>query len=185
MAQNTALLVLDMQSSVLQMLPNATTLLDNVTKAIAYARSKNIPVIYSVLGFRPGFPEISPNNAGFLSFKETLAEVDLTEWVKIHDAVAPQENDIVVAKRRASAFSGNDLEIILRANNINELMLTGFATRGVILSTAKEAADKDYKVIVLSDCCADTEPDIHQILIEKVFVWGAEIKTVEQWTQNK
>jgi len=180
MEQNTALLVLDMQSSVLQMLPDANNLLGNVSKAIAKAREQNSKVIYVILSFRPNAPEISPNNTGFMQFKENILNIDLNEWEKIDERVAPLEDDIIIIRRRMSAFTGSDLEVVLRSLSITHLALAGFASRGVVLSTAREAADKDYKVTVLSDCCADTEADVHKFLMEKVFIWGADVKTLQQ-----
>ena len=61
-----------------------------------------------------------------------------------------------VAKKRISAFAGSDLEVLLRANDIRHLVLCGIATSGVVLSTLREAGDKDYTMTVLSDLCADT-----------------------------
>lgn len=62
----------------------------------------------------------------------------------IPDDVAPQDNDIVVTKRRVSAFAGSDLDILLRSQVIDHLVLTGVATSGVVLSTLRQAADLDY-----------------------------------------
>jgi len=53
------------------------------------------------------------------------------------------------------------LEIILKSNGIQHLILTGVATSGVILSTLRKAADLDYKQTVLSDCTADFDPEVH------------------------
>ena len=79
------------------------------------------------------------------------------------------ETDVVVTRRRVSAFTGSDLEIILRAKNIDHLVLTGILTSGVVLSTFREAVDKDYILTVLSDLCADRDEEVHRVLTEKVF----------------
>ncbi|HWY99185.1 MAG TPA: isochorismatase family protein, partial [Bacteroidia bacterium] len=63
---NTALLVMDMQAGILPMLTNAAPgFIGSVAKAIAHARAKKIPVIYVVVGFRNGAPEVSMNNKSF------------------------------------------------------------------------------------------------------------------------
>ena len=59
MEQNTALLAMDMQMGVIAIAPAAAGILGNVAKAIATARRNNIPVIYVVVGFRNGVPEVS------------------------------------------------------------------------------------------------------------------------------
>lgn len=63
-------------------------------------------------------------------------------------------------------------------------MLTGIATSGVVLSTLREAADKDFRLIVLSDACVDTVPEVHRVLMEKVFPRQAEVMTVEAWAES-
>ena len=76
---------------------------------------------------------------------------------KIHSAVAPLAEEIVVTKHRVSAFAGTDLDLILRANGIEALILTGIITSGVVLSTLRYAADADYRLLVVGDCCSDRD----------------------------
>lgn len=178
-----ALLIMDMQSSIVGMLPDGTNFISRVIKAIAGARQKNIPVIYVVVGFRKGMPEVSISNKSFAATKERMANVDVNEWIKIHPDIAPQEKDIVVVKRRVSAFTGSDLEVVLRGQNVRHMILTGIATSGVVLSTLREAADKDYRITVLSDCCADMDEEVHRVLTTKVFPRQADVTTLEEWSK--
>jgi nicotinamidase-related amidase len=87
----------------------------------------------------------------------------------IHPAVQPRPGEPIIAKHRTSAFSGSAFEMILRAHNIETLILMGHATSGVILSTVRLAADLDYHLIVVEDGCADRDPEVHKLLMEKVF----------------
>ncbi len=82
--------------------------------------------------------------------------------------MAPKPGEPIVTKRRVSAFAGTDLEAILRAGGVETLILAGIATSGVILSTVRHAADADYRMIVVDDCCADREVDVHRTLLDKV-----------------
>ena len=84
-------------------------------------------------------------------------------------------------KRRVSAFSGSDLEVVLRSLGVSHLVLTGIATSGVVLSTTREAADKDYRITVLADCCADRDEEVHRVLTTKVFPRQADVRSVEEW----
>jgi nicotinamidase-related amidase len=93
----------------------------------------------------------------------------------IHSSVTPQEGEPVIVKHRVNAFYGTDLEMILRAQNIDTLILMGHATSGVILSTVRYAADADYQIVVVEDGCADREPDVHRLLMEKVFPRQADV----------
>jgi nicotinamidase-related amidase len=184
MEQNTsnmALLVMDMQVGIVAMLPRAATIVNNTARAIAKARDQKIPVIYVVVGFRQGSPEISMNNKSFAASKERFESVDMAEFVKVHEGLKPQNNEVVVTKRRFSAFTGSDLEVVLRAYGAQHLVLTGISTSGVVLSTLREAADKDYRLTVLSDCCADGDEEVHQVLTTKVFPRQADVLTVGEW----
>ncbi|MBV8389911.1 MAG: cysteine hydrolase [Mucilaginibacter sp.] len=181
MENRTALLVMDMQAGIVSRLPDATIVLSNVGKAIAAARHKNIPVIYVVVGFRQGAPEISPNNKSFAAGKEMFAGINMQEFMAVHPDVALQEGEVTVIKRRISAFTGSDLEVVLRSSGINHMVLTGIATSGVVLSTVREAGDKDYQLTVLADACGDADEEVHRVLTTKVFPRQADVLTVDEW----
>jgi len=179
---NTALLVMDMQTGILAMLPDATTVIKNVAKAITTARNNNIPVIYIVVGFRNGTPEISERSSkSFFAGKAHFSTVNMDEFMKVHPDLSPLNGELTVVKRRISAFTGSDLEVILRSFGIHHMVLTGIATSGVVLSTLREAADKDYELTVLSDCCTDNDGEVHQVLTTKVFPRQADVLTVDEW----
>jgi nicotinamidase-related amidase len=179
---NTALLVMDIQEGTMSRLGDSSApLVDALTTAIASARAASLPVIYVVVGFRKGFPEVSPENKSFGAIKGG-SYPGLEEPIAVHSKVAPLPGDIVVTKRRVSAFAGSDLEVVLRGQDVRHLVLTGMATSGVVLSTLREAADKDFRITVLSDGCADMDPEVHQVLLSKVFPRQAEVLTVKDWT---
>jgi len=108
----------------------------------------------------------------------------MEEWLKLHPQLDVAENDVIVTKRRISAFTGSDLEVILRAHDIRHLVLAGFSTSGVLLSTLCEATDKDYKLTILSDGCADTDQELHHTLLTKVFPKRAAVVSVDHWTNT-
>jgi nicotinamidase-related amidase len=87
----------------------------------------------------------------------------------------------VVLKKRVSAFTGSDLDLVLRSRGITDLVLAGLATSGVVLSTLREAADRDYRLTVLADACADRDDEVHRVLLGKVFPRQAEVLTVADW----
>jgi nicotinamidase-related amidase len=184
MKQDTALLVMDMQNAILANYPNATGFIARVARAIAVARKRSIPVIYVRVWFRKNLPEVGGNNKSFSTMSQRFASMDPEQWKKIHADVAPAENDIIVNKRRVSAFTGSDLEVVLRAQGIHHLVLTGIATSGVVLSTLREAADKDYRITVLSDACTDADEEVHRVLTTKVFPKQAEVMAVEEWERG-
>jgi nicotinamidase-related amidase len=181
--QNTALLVMDMQMAILSMNPAVATRVPFVAQAIAHARGKKIPVIYIVVGFRQGAPEANVNNKSFGANKAKYATMNMSEFMAVHPDLAPEAGEVTVTKRRISAFTGSDLEVVLRSFGIQHIVLSGISTSGVVLSTTREAADKDYGITILSDCCADADEEVHRVLTTKVFPRQADVLTLEEWTK--
>jgi nicotinamidase-related amidase len=103
--------------------------------------------------------------------------------MRIHPDIVTGAEDIVVIKKRVSAFAGSDLDLVLRSGEIDSLVLTGIATSGVVLSTVRQAADLDFTLTVLSDGCLDNDPEVHRVLTEKVFPHQAEVVTVDEWVK--
>src|SRR5579862_4384456 len=107
--QGTALLVMDMQVAILGNFAGAAELINKVAKAIAVARDKKIPVVYITVGFRAGTPEISRNNKSFTTARERFTATSMDEFTKIHSTLVPLAGEIIIVKRRVSAFTGSDL----------------------------------------------------------------------------
>ncbi len=178
---HTALLVMDVQTGIVARFAGDPTRLEPMRSAVDVARAANIPVMFVRVAFRPGFPEVSPANRSFAAIAQGGAWATDPEMAAIHPAVDPRPDDIVVTKLRVSAFAGSDLEVLLRARGVTHLVLAGIATSGVVLSTVREAADRDYYLTVLSDACLDMDPDVHRMLIEKIFPRQADVRTVAAW----
>jgi nicotinamidase-related amidase len=180
-----ALLVMDFQIAIVDGpaihgdAANKEALLARTAGLLDAARKAGVRVVYVVVGFRPDYPEVSPRNKSFSAIRGTGRFVEGSAGSEIHAAVAARPGDVVVTKHRVSAFAGTDLEMVLRANGIETLILTGIATSGVVLSTIRHAADADYRLIVVADCCADPDPEVHRVLIEKVFARLAIVTTAE------
>jgi nicotinamidase-related amidase len=177
----TVLLVMDVQRGVVERFADHLGYLERLSRAITAARTAGIPVVYVIVAFRPGHPEISARNRTFSAIAGSGRFVQGRPEVEIHPAVAPAEGDLVVTKRRVSAFTGSDLEVVLRSLEAGTLVLTGIATSGVVLSTLRQAADLDYRLVALADGCLDGDPEVHRVLVEKVFPRQAAVRTVAQW----
>jgi nicotinamidase-related amidase len=177
----TAVLAMDLQSDIVAQFPEGSAaLLERAATAIAAARAANVPVIHVVVGFRPGYPEVSSRNVGFSAVAGTGRFVTSSPGADITPAIGARPEDIVVVKHRVGAFAGTDLDMILRAKSIDTLVLFGLATSGVVLSTLRHAADADYRIIVVADCCGDRDADVHRVLMEKVFVRQATVVTASE-----
>jgi len=178
----TALLVMDMQNGIVERFGDAV--LEPAARAIAAARGAGVTVVYVRVAFRAGHPEISPRNRTFAALRDAGALGQDDAATAIHPALAPQAGDVVVVKRRVSAFAGSDLDLVLRAGGVDALALCGIATSGVVLSTLRQAADLDYRLTVLRDACADADDEVHRVLLDKVFPRQAEVVDVAAWAAS-
>lgn len=176
-----ALLVMDVQQGIVERFGGGSgAVLERLSALVAGAREAGIAVIYVRVAFRAGTPEVSARNRSFAALSQggDFGEADAA--TQIHPAVAPRDGEPVVVKKRVSAFAGSDLEVLLRSLGIETLVLTGIATSGVVLSTVREAADRDYRLVVVSDCCLDRDPEVHRVLTEKVFPRQAEVVAADE-----
>jgi nicotinamidase-related amidase len=178
----TVLLVMDVQRGIVERFSGDTGYLPRLSAAVTAARAAGVPVVYVVVGFRPGYPEVSASNKSFSTIAANGRFGDGDPATEIHPAVAPAAGDLIVTKRRVSAFTGSDLEVLLRGLGAGTLVLAGIATSGVVLSTLRQAADLDYRLVVLADGCLDADPEVHQVLTGKVFPRQADVLTVAEWT---
>jgi nicotinamidase-related amidase len=179
---STALLIMDVQQSIVDRFPREADYLPRLAAAADAARAAGVGVIYVTMAFRPGYPEVSPRNRTFAGIRGTGRYVDGDPGSRIHPAIAPAPGEVIISKRRVSAFAGSDLDMVLRAGGVDSLVLAGIATSGVVLSTLRQAADLDYSLTVLADGCLDADPELHRVLLEKVFARQAEVTSIADWT---
>lgn len=176
---STAVLIMDYQNKQLFALQEARRekLLKNSRKVLDTARRNYILVIYVEVRSHQGPPEFKPWDTARRqkSGKEQLGEREKER--EIHSAIAPQTDEVVLTKRRFGPFSTTDLSSVLERQRIETLVLLGISTGGVVDSIVRWAADIDYQLIVLADCCADYDEEVHRVLIEKVFPRQAKIAT--------
>jgi nicotinamidase-related amidase len=178
-----ALLAMDYQVDIFTKFMTAAESADAIARVpglIAMARDAGMMVIYVVVAFRPGHPEVSPGNPLFSALKANGMMVAGSEGAAIHPAAAAREGEPIVVKHRISPFVGTDLETLLRANSVDTLVLAGVHTSGVVLSTVRHAGDLDYRLIVVRDCCADPDAAVHAMLLDIVIAKQAAVVTTTE-----
>jgi nicotinamidase-related amidase len=175
---------MDVQQGIVDRFAGDGEYLPRLAGAIGAARGAGARIIYVTVGFRAGYPEVSARNMGFAAIAGSGRMADGDPGAAIPPAVAPDPGDVIVTKRRVSAFTGSDLEVVLRAGDTDSLVLAGIATSGVVLSTLRQAADLDYRLTVLADGCLDADPEVHRVLTEKVFPRQADVVRVADWTAS-
>lgn len=179
-----ALLVMDFQVGVVGRFTGSDEVVARARTAVDAARAHGVPVVFVRIGFRDGYPEVSPRNR---AFSTVAGRADMGEdepGTQVIGELEPRRDETVVVKRRVSAFAGSDLAVVLRAAGVDHLVLSGISTSGVVLSTLREAADCDYRLTVLADACLDGDPEVHRVLTEKVFPRQADVVAVDEWVAS-
>ena len=156
----TAVLIMDYQNRMLNELSEAARkdILRKANEILSKARSVSIPVIY--IEVRRG---------------------ERTPEMEIHPGVTPKPGELVLTKQRTGPFTTTNLNEVLKKLGVDTLVLMGIATQGCILTTVRCAADMDYKLIVVSDCCANPpSEEVHRVLMEKVFPAQASVVKAQE-----
>jgi nicotinamidase-related amidase len=169
--QHTALLVMDYQNGIVGRIEDAEGLLARAADAIATVRRHGGTIGYVRVAFDDADFDAIPAHSHFapLIAQSGRAMHSDSPVTAIHESVAPEPGDIIVRKTRVGAFSTTDLGEQLEKRDIQTIVLAGISTSGVVLSTVRDAADRDYQVFVLADASADPDPETHEFLTGKIF----------------
>lgn len=177
----TALLVMDYQVGIVELLPDAHALLERAATAIDEIRARGGHVGWVRVGFDDkDFEAIPPGSVmARLATPDRRAAMHAdAPTTQIHASLHPQSDDITVRKIRVGAFTTTDLDRRLRERGVTSLVLAGISTSGVVLSTVREAMDRDYRIVVLDDACADPDAEIHEFLVTRIFTRNAGVVRV-------
>ena len=179
----TAVLAMDCQQFIVsQSGEGQEGLIERAAGLLRAARAAGVLVVHVRVGFRPGLPEVSDRNRVFAALKTNRQwqEAFAGPAADVHPALGPKPGDVVVTKHRVGAFTGTDLDMILRARDVDTLVLFGIATSGVVLSTLTTAFDADYRLAVVADCCADRDHELHDSLVRRYFPSRGDVITASE-----
>jgi nicotinamidase-related amidase len=175
--RHAALLLMDFQNDIVGTMDDRAELLDRVHRLRASCREHDMLVVYVRVAFtdedRRAVPSRNKAFAAIASQPNRLT--DGGPGAEIADALQPGDGELVVTKKRVGAFSTTALASELAARGIDTLVLAGIASSGVVLSTVRDAADRDFALVVVRDCCADRDPQVHSVLVDKVFPRQADV----------
>jgi nicotinamidase-related amidase len=169
--RHTALLVMDYQAGILDRLDGSEALLARAGEAIATVRRHGGQVGYVRVAFTGAdYDALVPGSAMAASVAARGRGMDAdAPATAVHEHIAPEPGDIIVRKTRVGAFSTTDLDRQLRDRGVTTLILAGISTSGVLLSTVRDGADRDYRILVLADVSADPDPEVHAFLTTRIF----------------
>ncbi|MFJ3710672.1 cysteine hydrolase family protein [Streptomyces sp. NPDC090053] len=164
----TALIIGDIQQGITSNYPFARRVVPPLTELLPRARAAGALVVFVHFALRSNGTDLPPDNALFRTFHEagdTFHEGSAGTEI----ALPVADEDVVVVKRRASAFAGTDVDLVLRASGVTSLAVAGVATSAMVAATCYDAADRGYQVTVLRDGCADGDAAMHGFFMDTVF----------------
>jgi nicotinamidase-related amidase len=102
---------------------------------------------------------------------------DFAEFVP---ELAPREGDVVILKRNWGAFYGTDLELQLRRRRVRTIVLGGISTNYGVESTARDAFERAYDLVLVEDAMAAMSPEAHRFAVTEIFPRFGRVRSTEQ-----
>jgi nicotinamidase-related amidase len=166
----TAVIIGDLQLGITQKYPFAGEVVPRAAALAADARSRGALVVFVRTQLRPSGADVSPRNGAVRAIFEMGEDYhEGAPGAELDPGLGCEPVDVVIIKTRGSAFASTDLDLILRVQGVETLVVAGVATSAMVTATVYDAADRDYVVRVARDVCADPDPAVHDVLVNKLF----------------
>lgn len=165
-----AIVIGDLQTGITSNYAFAADLVPRAARLAGAARTRGDLIVFVHTEFRASGVDVTPQNpAVHAIFSASNDYHEGSAGTELDPGLGRQPADVVVTKRRASAFTGTDLELVLRSSDIKTVAIAGVATSAMVTATAYDAADRDYQVRVIADVSADPRPGVHEFLTGTIF----------------
>lgn len=177
---HSALVIIDVQNDLCY--DDCQAMLPRLEQLISAARSAGVQVVYVQNTTLSGGVSESPvqiarrRKAG----RRPDVTVDGTWGHEFVDRISPRDTDTVVRKHRMNCFEGTDLDLLLRIRGIETVVCAGVATHGCVLSTSTAAVAKDYYTVVVSDCSASWDGELHDNAVQVLEGLAHHVVTADQ-----
>jgi nicotinamidase-related amidase len=140
-------------------------------------RDLELPIIYTT-GYV--FRSEAESGAWMYRFPQELrhrvSAMDSPELHEIVADIAPREEDLVILKEKPSAFFGTQLQSILNHHRTDTIIITGMSTSGCVRATAVDAFSLNYKVVIPSECVADSRRVSHEIALYDIDAQSGDVR---------
>lgn len=181
-AKKTALVIIDLQEGILPFAGGPHTASDVVTRAAHLAdkcRAVGAPVVMVRVGWSADFAEALKQPVDAQAGAHALPD----NWWTYPQALGKHESDIEVTKRQWGAFYGTDLELQLRRRGIDTIILCGISTNIGVESTARNAWELGFNLIIAEDACSAVSTEQHQGSMTHIFPRIARVRSTEEIAQ--
>jgi nicotinamidase-related amidase len=186
----TALLVIDMQRDFVEpggfgeLLGNDVTVMryviDPIRRVLTASRAAGMTVIHTREGHQPDLSDCPPSKLARGRLSRRIGDPGpngriLVRGERGHDIIEdlrPLQGETVVDKRGKGSFYATDLDDLLRRRGIESLIVTGVTTEVCVHSTVREANDRGYECLVLSDCVQSYFPEFHRAALQMISAQG-------------
>jgi nicotinamidase-related amidase len=175
----TALVVIDLQEGILPFAGGPHSAQDVVARSARLAekfRENNAPVIMVRVGWSKDFAEALKQPVDAQAGAHALPE----NWWLYPQALGKKDSDIEVTKRQWGAFYGTDLELQLRRRGIDTIVLCGISTNIGVESTARNAWELGFNLVIAEDACSAANSEQHQGSMTNIFPRIGRVRSTDE-----
>ena len=159
-----AVIVIDMQYDFIDpkspstCFPMSREIIPKIQTLLKKARAKRVPVFYTQGLVHPSLVDVGLWKS--LAHMEGKVQVEGTRGARIVKELEPKRQDVLIKKRRPSAFFHTDLDVFLKGAGVDTVILTGTSMSGCVRATATDSFMRDYRTMIVRECVADRVQDV-------------------------
>ncbi|MET0485013.1 MAG: isochorismatase family cysteine hydrolase [Candidatus Rokuibacteriota bacterium] len=135
------------------------TVVPTIQRLLAFFRQHRLKLVYLTVGSElPDYSDLLPH---MRAFAESAGNTRGNHEHEILDALAPRAGEAVLNKTTMSAFHSTGFERLVRAWGVEQLVFTGISTNSCVEGTARDAADRGFRCLLVEDGCGAASQTLH------------------------